>query len=1372
MAIPFARLEFVKRSSGKNACYKAAYNARCRIEFQGTEWQLECTYNWSKQEPPAYHKILLPQGVDPKFLDAEILWNAAEQKEVRRNSQTALEMVIALPDDQIISLDDRKHLVDTFMEEHFVKKGLAVQIDIHRPENKQGNLEEPMEHNWHAHALITTRRFKANGLEFDDHKARELMPVVRGGKVVAGELWGKLWARHQNQYFEQKGIALRVDMEGVVSQKHLGPVRLRARALSLLDEHDARVSLNALESEDPLKVLEKITQTKNIFTAEDIDHFLHKHVNPEKISEVRETFWKQPEITQLIDRQTNKSLNKFTTQKIIEEEKQLIRLADQLHSQSAHAANFKKVAAFSNALTPEQKLAFENILRGQKLSCLEGYAGTGKSNLLKALKDTYESQKYCVRGIGPDSATAEVLKEKGFSNAENVYRFLFSISSGKLKIQKHEVWMIDEVGKLGTRPMLELLKCAKRFDAQLILAGDSAQLPSVERGLGYKVFSERYGAQRLENIQRQSDESEREIAKKLARGEMGAALDAIWKNGNIKWQSSKEESIESLIKEWATNRALNPNESSLIIAHTNREIKVLNELARLYRKEAGELTDREFECETAYGKVYVGVGDRIEFRKNDNMLKVNNGTKGILVAATEDNFTVQVKNRIVTFDPREYRTFQLGYATTFYRSQGDSADKAYVLHSSMMNKESFYVGLTRHFKKVECFVSEQETKNLADLKRQSLRRTQKDSTLTYLNDNDLEKQQAQALKEQRVAEFKSSDSMLVKAKGFGLSAWEEVRGKTSKIIERYKDKQPDHEFFNPKFEKQSALGKVQEVRFEDDLKFDSEKIKADFKKIAESSAPSVKIAKSKSNDFWKKLPEEKRNFLRGYYKSSDKASALYTIVRSEEEAGGKSAHFSEWHQACRERNSHAFELLRVFNTKEIRSSFSPKSLEILQERSMKHEMTQNKDTLADLESKLKENLDSLVHKLFPEGPTRRDSKGLRFGTNGSLAVVFTGKGLGCFHDFEKKEGGGPLQLIQKRLFCSNAEAIAWAKDFMGQAPTQAPVHYFLKKSEKDQDWVSLKPSESAPTLDKISKNLAHYYMETARYQYCDHDGGVLFYTLRLQDKAGKKIVLPLSYGHYKDNDDEPNWSLKGYQANKKPIYNLQLLQAYPKSKVLVVEGEKTADAASKMFPPEKMICITWSGGASAVNKTDWRPLFMRDVIIWPDNDKAGFEASETLCKELRKIGVKSLHEVDKSILAKELPPKWDLADPLPQDKPTSFIKDMILRAQNKAVGLEQLMAQLKANALQIDPKIAHEVLFTVEERLRCDLEKKFGQRHWEINSEILKETVQILKDPSQIKAVLNADSYQEKAAVTEFKYDYTSVNQHSLDQSKGQELDI
>ena len=118
-----------------------------------------------------------------------------------------------------------------------------------------------------------------------------------------------------------------------------------------------------------------------------------------------------------------------------------------------------------------------------------------------------------------------------------------------------------------------------------------------------------------------------------------------------------------------------------------------------------------------------------------------------------------------------------------------------------------------------------------------------------------------------------------------------------------------------------------------------------------------------------------------------------------------------------------------------------------------------------------------------------------------------------------------------------------------------------------------------------------------------------------------------------------------------------------------MEGEKTADAGNKLLNKHGMICLTWSGGAKATDKSDWSPLFGREVIILARNDRAGFEASDSLCSELRKTGVKSLRVVDHDALTRIFPPKWDLADPIPEGKKESIIRDLLMSASEKSVDL-------------------------------------------------------------------------------------------------------
>jgi Ti-type conjugative transfer relaxase TraA len=1371
MAIQFSRLDFVKRSVDKNACAKSAYNARDAVYFKGTQFQESKNYDWSHKEPNVYHSVLLPENADPKFLDKEYLWNTVEQKENRKNSQTALEMVLALPDDAVISDEDCRVLSIGFFQKYFVDKGLIVQLDIHAATKKTilnvetGELEE-YNCNRHAHALITTRRLKENGQEFCDHKARDLMPEVRLYRVIEAEAWGKHWAEYQNQEFEKNGLDLRVDPCGIIPEKHLGPVRMRHPAFNNL-ENEIRHELNQIESQEPDKILENLTATKNIFTVEDVERFLIKHIFLDR-ENVRNAFWKQEQVIQLIDCKTNQPLNKFTSQIVLEEEQRIMRLADSIQKNKGF---FIQDISVAKALNTEQKVAFKNIIDGQKLSCIEGFAGTGKSHLLIALKNAYEAEGYIVRGFGPDHATVQVLKEKGFIEAQTLHRFLFSFHHQKENIHKNkEVWIIDEAGKLGNKPLEEFLKALKQAKAQVILSGDSAQFSSVERGGMFKNFSERYGAQKLVNIQRQKHDQDRLIAKDLATGKMGYAIDLLAKQQGIHWTTNENEAKETLVQRWAIDQAAFPNQTAIIIAHANQDVKELNELVHLYRKEKGELGEKDYLCETMHGKILVSTGDHLEFRGTNKKLGLTNGMIGTLIKASPKQFTVKLKEieREISFNPKDYQAFQLAYASTNYRSQGKTIDRAYVLHSKNLDKAGFYVGLTRHVDRAHLFVAKTQVSCLADLKKQAYRSTKKVTTLGFTTAKEITQQQQQLERQEHIQALKEDTSLLAKAKGYALSTWDYWKEKTLDFRQNSTDLKPNQTFFNPKSASQHLISlPALEVQVDYHLgrqRIVDEKKQATFDKqmrpILSASKPQPDIAnKTPLNgvasiqkqqmqaQHWQQLSEKNQQAIHLYQKSKQETSQWFTIAQTDD------SKTSIWKKACIERNTQAYQIMHSLKKETLPLVFSPQSLKILEDQAQRHAaiLAQKENTTSSLESKLQGQIESLLYTLFPEGPTKKTTKELRFGAKGSLCVTCQGKQAGCFYDFQKQEGGGLIRLIQTKFNYELKEAKEWAQNFLGEIKPPVPSQFSFKKEniEKEITWISLKPDLKvpAPSLEQIAPKLGQFYHESARHAYCNAEGELLFYILRLTDKNDptKKSILPLSYGRQQEGSASPVWMLKGYQTDKRSLYHLEQLKEQPAAKILIVEGEKTADQALNQFKDKNLICVTWSGGAAAVKKTDWSPLFGREIVIWPDNDEVGFKAATDICSELRKTGVQSLAVVSPTLLAKNFPLKWDLADPLPAGVSPSLTKDLLLMAEEKSVGIQDLFSAYNCQH-KIDPQDQlliklqlKEVLWRVEERLRPELETQYGGKSWEIKNCLIAATLQVFNQKVDIQNKLKTE---------------------------------
>lgn len=168
------------------------------------------------------------------------------------------------------------------------------------------------------------------------------------------------------------------------------------------------------------------------------------------------------------------------------------------------------------------------------------------------------------------------------------------------------------------------------------------------------------------------------------------------------------------------------------------------------------------------------------------------------------------------------------------------------------------------------------------------------------------------------------------------------------------------------------------------------------------------------------------------------------------------------------------------------------------------------------------------------------------------------------------------------------------------------------------------------------------------WHYLDGAGRVLHYVARFEHGGGKEI-LPLILCR-EAGSGKLLWQWK-HLPKPRPLYNLRwLARASPEAAVLLVEGEKSADAAQLLFPD--YVCMTWSGGAQAVKVADFTPLQNRRVLIWPDNDAPGFKAALLVTEQLQKLGNNPGIIVPPDFLSE----KWDVADNPPDGfDPREFI---------------------------------------------------------------------------------------------------------------------
>ncbi len=178
------------------------------------------------------------------------------------------------------------------------------------------------------------------------------------------------------------------------------------------------------------------------------------------------------------------------------------------------------------------------------------------------------------------------------------------------------------------------------------------------------------------------------------------------------------------------------------------------------------------------------------------------------------------------------------------------------------------------------------------------------------------------------------------------------------------------------------------------------------------------------------------------------------------------------------------------------------------------------------------------------------------------------------------------------------------------------------------------------------------------YEYRSDEGDVIQVVLRLDHKSEPKEIRPIRFCGRLDGKRNVFW-MKAIEGVR-PLYGLDRLTRRNNDPVLVVEGEKAADAAAALFPDH--VTITWMSGANSVRRTEMLALEGRDIVLWPDNDPPGRAAMRTFAAMAYAAGSTTVKMVD---VPSEFGEKWDLADPMPVDSAESYSIENLLASARK-----------------------------------------------------------------------------------------------------------
>ena len=253
-------------------------------------------------------------------------------------------------------------------------------------------------------------------------------------------------------------------------------------------------------------------------------------------------------------------------------------------------------------------------------------------------------------------------------------------------------------------------------------------------------------------------------------------------------------------------------------------------------------------------------------------------------------------------------------------------------------------------------------------------------------------------------------------------------------------------------------------------------------------------------------------------------------------------------------------------------------------------------------------------------PKSETSTEVRWGTHGSFCL---NKEKGQFYSFELSEGGGTKWLLNY---------------FEADINSTLQRFGFGDDGGKSND-LFISPNNETPSSPSLTRDqfVELWLQASIKLKYSDD-----FAVLRFPENHPRSGI---KYAPYSKRGDL--W----YMKRPKGLMPLYLTKDRSEDKpVLLVEGEKAAIAAEQIYAGQ-VACH--HGGCKGWDKTDWSPIYGRQVYIYPDNDEAGLVFANEISTYLRTNGC----EV---IVAKphpDLPEKGDLHE----------ANEMALYADSKAL---------------------------------------------------------------------------------------------------------
>jgi len=717
MAIYHLSSQIIGRSDNRSVVAAAAYRSgealQATLSDIETGIEYEKKFDYTKKSNVVCSEIIAPAYAPKWVYNREQLWNEVERVEKRKDAQLAREIDVAFPKE--LNLNQSKELIREYIGNTFVNKGMIADYAIHWEEG-----------NPHAHILLTMCEITKGGfgLKNTDWNKKEFLKEVR-----------ESWSKHANLHLERYGIDTKIDHRSYKEQGinltptiHEGVQKFLGGWLQRKEiNEEIRANNLAKINATTETIIEKISQNKTTFTKADIaSEIFNLTLGDDKLFyENFEAVMNAKNLQKVIDKDI-KGETRYTNKSYAALEEKLWQkvgaLLQTTHNNKSLEKAYSKLVDTDNIkeLSQEQRLALKGVIRGNNLNIIIGRAGSGKTTLLGTLANVYEKGGYRVRGGAISGIATDNLAGQDSTKIDSrtLAKWIKDLEEGREKFGKKDVFILDEASMVDVATMKKIVGYLEKAKAKLVLVGDDTQIQPIDKGAAFRGIlsvAPNSSVFKLEEIWRQREKWQKEATRLMAKGDIGNAAKIYNEKGFIDWNETQEQAIAKLTKAYVKDYLVNNIKPKIAITYTGEQANNINKLVRQDLRKA-EILGEEKQYLTSTGYKDIAVGEKIIFLANNSEIKLRNGTLATVTSIKDNKISIIISdNRKISFDPRDYRDFDYGYAITTHKAQGITVDKSYVLLEEYHKFNSFNVAVTRHRDSLSIYTDKETFRDLDTL---------------------------------------------------------------------------------------------------------------------------------------------------------------------------------------------------------------------------------------------------------------------------------------------------------------------------------------------------------------------------------------------------------------------------------------------------------------------------------------------------------------------------------------------------------------------------------------------------------------------------------------------------------------------------------